>query len=125
MALAVSMQGPDQFVVDWARLEQQARAESIFSGGYNKPLLGIIEATALTPLRQFHPFTSLNRLCFARSRFPFEDIQPALIEFYPDGRYVVRSGGPYPTSRTPPVELETTDPRGAVSATVRLLGLGE
>lgn len=119
------MHGHEQFAADWAQLEEHVRTESLFAGGLNRALLRIIEASALTPLRQFHPFTAMNLLCFARSRFPFEDIQPALIEFQPDGLYLVRSGGPYPTSRTPPAELATIDPVAAVNATVRLLKLGE
>ena len=112
-----------QFRDDWEKLAAQARVEGLFGSGYDRPLLELIDASRKTGLRELFPFTSMNRLCFARSSaWPFQDIQPGLVEFFPQGRYVVRSGGPYPADREPPVVLDTTDTAAAVAALVRLLG---
>ncbi len=51
------------------------------------------------------------------------DIRPALIEFWPEGKYIVRSEGPYPGDRNGPIVLETTDPAAAVAAVIDVLGI--
>jgi hypothetical protein len=106
----------------WEQLTALARDDSLLGGGYDQPLLALLDATRETTLRRFFPFTSLNRPCFVRSPWPFEDIQPAFVEFYKNGTYIVLSGGPY-TGPGPPVELKTTEPGAAVAAVGRLLGL--
>jgi hypothetical protein len=92
-------------------------------GGYDRALSNLLEATRDTALRGFNPFTSMNRLCFARSSWPFQDIQPALIEFRPEGTFVVRSEGPYPGHHDGPIALETSDPGAAVAAAIRVLAI--
>jgi hypothetical protein len=65
----------------------------------------------------------MNLLCFARSSWPSQDIQPVVIEFVPEGNYNVRSEGPYATDRKGLIVLETTDPAAAVAAAIRVLGI--
>jgi len=110
-----------EFQEDWEQLTSQARDGRLFGGGYDQSLLRLIDASRDTGLRRFHPFTSMNRLCFARSSWPFQDIQPALVEFLRDGKYIVRSEGPYPPDRDGPIALETADAAAAVSSLIRLL----
>jgi hypothetical protein len=113
-----------EFRENWEKLAAQARGEKLFGGGYDRPLSVLIEASRETGLRRLFPFTSMARLCFARSStWPFQDIQPALVEFNRDGKYVVRSGGPYPADRDPPVALETADAAIAVATVINLLGV--
>jgi len=114
-------EGPEEFSADWDQLTAQARDEELLGGGYDKPLQQLLDACRGTELRAFHPFTSMARLCFARSRWPFKDIQPAHMEFDPSGRYLVRDGGPYPGDPNPPVTLETNDPAAAVAEVIRLV----
>jgi len=113
----------EEFRESWEQLSRQARHETIFGGGYDLPLSELIDATNQTVLRRFHPFTAMNQLCFARSSWPFQDIQPTVIEFWPEGKYIVRSDGPYPGDRDGPIALETTDPVAAVAAAIRVLGV--
>jgi len=114
-------EGPEEFSADWDQLTAQARDEELLGGGYDKPLQQLLDACRGTELRAFHPFTSMARLCFARSRWPFKDVQPAYMEFDPSGRYLVRDGGPYPGDPNPPVTLETNDPAAAVAEVIRLV----
>ena len=114
---------PDAFAGDWEKLEQQTRDGSLFGGGSDEPCFKVVSLCRQSGLRRFHPFTSMNRLCFARSRFPFEDLQPAFIEFDRGDRYVVRNGQPYAHKADAPIELETDDPSSAAAATCRLLGV--
>ncbi|HVD02136.1 MAG TPA: hypothetical protein VNG93_13480 [Candidatus Dormibacteraeota bacterium] len=86
--------------------------------------MALLEASRDTGLRQFYPFTSVNRLCLARgSQFPLDDIQPAHVEFFPDLRYVVRKGSPYPPDYVAPIDVNTDDAAAAISALTRLLGV--
>ena len=113
-----------EFRKNWEQLAAQARDEKLFGGGYDRPFLVLIEASRETALRRLFPFTSMARLCFARSStWPFQDIQSATVEFSRDGRYIVRSGGPYPADRDPPVALETADAAAAVASVINLLGI--
>ena len=109
------------FSADWDQLTAQARDEKLLGGGYDKPLQQLLDACRGTELGRFFPFTSMARLCFARSRWPFQDIQPVLMEFDRNGTYTVRDGGPYPADRNPPTTLKTHDPAAAVAEVIRLL----
>jgi Family of unknown function (DUF6193) len=103
----------------WDKLTEQLRDEKLFGGGYDRPLLELVNASRGTNLRRFFPFTTMNRLCFARTHpWTVEDAQPASIEFWPVGRYQVRAAGPY---RDPPVVLDTMDPVAAIEEAVRIL----
>jgi hypothetical protein len=113
----------NEFQESWEKLSEQAGTEELFGGGYDRPLSELLDASTGTALRRFHPFTATNQLCFARSSWPFQDIQPAVIEFWPHGKYVVRSEGPYPGDRDGPIVLETTDPVAAVAAAIHVLGI--
>jgi hypothetical protein len=113
-----------EFRENWEQLAAQARDEKLFGGGYDRSLLELIEASRETDLGRLFPFTSMNRLCFARSsKWPFQDIQPALVDFHRYGRYIVRSGGPYPADRDPPIALTTADAATAVATVITLLGI--
>ena len=111
----------DRFGAAWERLEEQTASEQLFGGGYDLPLLALLKASRNTTLRRWYPFTSMNRLCLAGSPFPFEDLQPCHIEFYPGGRYRVMRGAPYPSDEVAPVDLETTDADTAIAAAIRVL----
>src|SRR5258705_7034646 len=113
----------DEFRESWETLSTQAASKELFGGGYDHPLSELLNAADLTGLRRFHPFTAMNQLCFARSSWPFQDIQPAVIEFWPEGKYVVRSEGPSPGDRDGPIVLETTDPAAAGAGAIRVLGI--
>lgn len=112
-----------EFEAVWNQLELETRDREIFGGGYDQPFRKLLEASRATSLRQFFPFTSMCRLCFARSEYPFRDLQPAFVEFFPGDRYIVRSGTPYSVDRDPPVELETGEPMVAIANIIRLLGI--
>jgi hypothetical protein len=118
-----SADSAEKFRESWEQLSRQARDGTIFGGGYDRPLSELLDATDRTGLRRFHPFTAMNQLCFARSSWPFQEIQPAVIEFWPQGKYIVRSEGPYPGDRGGSIVLETTDPVAAVAAATHLLGI--
>lgn len=115
--------GGADFAADWTKLEEQTRAGAVFGGGYDEPCHRLVQHCRGTALARFHPFTSMNRLCFAESRFPFEGIQPGFIEFYPDGRYVVFAGPPYPGDAARP-SIDTRDASAAVAAALELLAGG-
>jgi len=110
-----------EFHERWDALERQAASSALFGAGYDPYLLDLIRSSAGTILREFYPFTSLSRLCLARSPYPFLDIQPGHVEFYADGRYRVMAGSPYPAGSVVPTELETDDARTAVAGLVRLV----
>jgi hypothetical protein len=112
----------DEFRKSWEQLSAQAHEKGLVGGGYDRPLAELLDATRETGLRRFHPFIAMNLLCFARSSWPFQDIQPAVIEFFPEGNYNVRSEGPYATDRKGLIVLETIDPAAAVAAVMRVLG---
>ena len=112
----------EDFRESWEQLSAQVREGNLIGGGYDRPLSELVDASYETGLRRFHPFTAMNLLCFARSAWPFKDIQPAVIEFDPQGKYIVRSGGPYPGDREGPIVLETTDAAAAVAAAIRVMG---
>lgn len=106
----------------WDQLTTQARDGKLLGGGYDRPLHQLLEACRGTDLSRFYPFTSMARLCFAGSSWPFQDIQPAHIEFERDGTYIVRNGGPYPADHNPPIALQTSEAGAAAAEVLRLLG---
>ena len=112
----------EPFKAYWDDLTGQAEKEKVLGGGYDRPLYELLAACRSTILRRFYPFTSVARLCFARSAWPFEDVQPVQIEFHPRRRYIVCRGGPYPADANPPIALKTDDPALAAAEAVRLLG---
>jgi hypothetical protein len=113
----------EEFRGSWEQLFAQVRDGKLIGGGYDRPLSELLDASYETGLRRFHPFTAMNLLCFARSSWPFQDIQPVVIEFDQHEKYRVRSEGPYPGDREGPIVLETTDPAAAVAAAIRVLGI--
>lgn len=120
--------GPDElptnaFDADWQRLLEDTRT-AVASGRSNwfeAGLLPILEAAAVEEkLRKYYPFTSMSRLCMAETRYPFQGLQPAYIEWLPKGPLRVYGGSPYPGDG--PVVLETDDPSEAVAELCRRVG---
>ena len=110
----------DRFRSAWRKLSDQARGADLFGGAYDPPLAQLIDASEGTVLRRFYPFTSMARLCFACSAYPFERVQPTCVEFGLYG-FRVLDGGPYPATSDPPVAVETDDPRAAIDEAIRRL----
>jgi hypothetical protein len=99
----------------WASLQ----TEQVSGHGYDTAVHAIARAASATALRNFYPLTSMNRLCLARTAFPFEDVQEAFVSVSLDGRYRVYRGSPY---RDSPVEVaETSDPALASAELVRMV----
>jgi hypothetical protein len=106
----------DDLEAAWHKLAQQRDA---LRGGFDRPLADLVRAAEATALRSFYPFTSMARLCFAETRFPYEGVQPGYIEFYPGGRFVVYRGLPHGDSTA---WLATENADTAVATLVELLG---
>ena len=108
------------FDTDWRGLLEDTRTAVVSgrSNWFEAGLLPLLEAAAAEKrLRKYHPFTSMSRLCFAESRYPFQGLQPAYIESLPKGPLRVYSGSPYPGDG--PVVLETDSPAEAVAELCR------
>ena len=106
----------------WRSFDAIGSREHI-GGGYDEPLRALIVATHGTPLRQFFPCTSMNRLFFTPCPFPWEraDIKPGCIEFWPEGVFAVFAGTPYDDDAA---QLATTrDPDQAVHELLTVLDL--
>lgn len=113
-----------RFQPAWDTLSEQAHHGALLGGGFDAPLAKLLDASKGTVLRRFYPFTSMARLCFACSPFPFERVQPTCVEFDSEGRYRVLAGGPYSAGvASPSVALDTHDPRAAIEDAIsRLVG---
>jgi len=103
----------------WGLLETGPDA---LGGGYDEPMRRLVAVARKTRLHKLHPFTSMNRLCFARTPWPFEDVQPGYVAFYPDGKYEVWRGGPYKDQST--CVLRTHDSAAAIATLLQQI-LGE
>lgn len=87
---------------------------------FNRALSPLVHAAAPTSLRQFFPFTSMNRFCFAETPYPFEGMREAFVQFLPDA-YRVFDHTPWSEAAGEPI-LVTTSATEAISALVRVLG---
>jgi Family of unknown function (DUF6193) len=113
----------ERFRSAWDELSEQAHHGALLGGGFDGPLANLVDASQGTVLRRFYPFTSMARLCFACSRYPFERVQPTCVQFNRDGIFQVLDGGPYPPTSNPAIALETDDPRAAIDEAIhRLVG---
>lgn len=98
--------GNDSFETQWSEL---AAVRDQGLGPYDEALTTLAAAGRRSPLTALWPFTSMNRLCLARSRFPFEEIQQGFIAFDPDGTFYVYEGGPYDDSHACVSETKDCD----------------
>ena len=119
-----SFEGAFQAV--WQSLLRSADAEMIFGGDWDKSLAELLRAIEPTDLGRFMPFTSMCQLCLATSNYPWEEVKPACVEFWPDGRFPFRyrviRRSPYPAgTEKEVVTLETNDPVAATDELVRLV----
>lgn len=122
-ALALPDAGVDErytrFRPAWHRLE--AQAEASVRGDVDAALLPLLRASDGTVLRRFYPFTSMNRLGFACSPYPFERVQPTCVQFWPGRPYQVLDGPPFPVPFSPPVGMATDDAAQAIEQVIRRL----
>jgi hypothetical protein len=88
----------------------------------NDAVRRLADSAAGTALEQFFPYTSLTRLCFARSPYPFEDVPPAFVSFSNAGDYWVYRGFPYVDADLAEI-LETTDAAEAIRGLLDELGI--
>ena len=109
---------PRKYVADWRQL---AETKPVGQTGLRKAVSALALAAIETPLGDFYPFTSVNRLCFATTPYPFESIQMGYIGFSRTGEFAVLKGDPY--GDDPRFVMETSDADEAVQATLCLLGL--
>ena len=74
----------------WGALTQDALTQRPRLGhGYDEVLVALARTARDTRLGEYFPFTSMSRLCFAATPWPFEDIQAAYVEFDPSGHLAV------------------------------------
>jgi len=110
----------------WHLLLDNAVSENLIGNGFDKPLAELLRAIEPTDLGRFMPFTSMCQLCLATSNYPWEEVKPACVEFWPDGRFPFRyrviRRSPYPAgTEKEVVTLETNDPVAATDELVRLV----
>lgn len=79
----------------WNLLVQDARQVEPSAGWFDRGMAPLVLSAHGTGLRQFFPFTSHARLCFAQTGYPFQRLQPAYIQWFPDGNYCVHDVSPY------------------------------
>lgn len=101
----------ERFDEDWRRLVESSEHDARHN---------LVAAAFGSTLRRFFPFTSLNRLCFATSAYPFEVIKGAFVIIDPDGFYVACSGSPY-NSEQQRALVETYAPEEAIRVISALL----
>ena len=109
----------------WATLREKTRW-----GGpdtRSRALQKLASAAHHTALRQFFPYTSHHTLNFARSPYPFEDVQRAFVAISRHGTYLVMRGSSFhfAVHGRWPGRLRTKDPDEAVTALLHELGLVE
>ena len=110
-------EGPVMFLRGETGLHAEQRATP---DGTELALRALAALASRTVLRQFYPFTSMNRLCLARSA-SHQDLQPACVAYTRDGTYWVYSGSPYGSDARCLAERVTAEE--AVEVLVRALGL--
>jgi len=114
------------FQAAWQDYLRAAVSEKVLGGDWDKSLADLLRAIEPTDLGRFAPFISMCQLCLATSKYPWEEVKPALVEFYPPEqyhfRYRVMSGSRYPApGETTAITLETNDPVAATQELVRLV----
>lgn len=88
---------------------------------FNRALSPLVRAAAATSLRQFFPFTSMARFCFAETPYPFEGMRQAFVEFLPNV-YRVFGHTPWSQEATGEPIRATTSANEAISELLRILG---